>query len=87
MPPAVLADSEDEGDDIAEFECEDNVASSRGSRTKPEEVVKDALDGADERSTGSTGSHLVFPSSHFDFWLTMHQKSCGVRSKVPSEAS
>lgn len=56
MPPAVLADSEDEGDD---FECEDNVASSRGSRVQAEEVVKDALDGTDERSTGSTGTQMA----------------------------
>lgn len=56
MPPAVLADSDDDGEDGVEFECEDTVSSSRGSRASGTEVREGGLDGADERSTGSTGN-------------------------------
>lgn len=56
MPAAVLADSDDDGDDSAEFECEDTMASSRGSRAGAAEGDGGGLDGADERSTGSMGN-------------------------------
>lgn len=60
MPPAVLADSDDDGDDLGAFVCEDTVASSRGNRARPGASARDGLDGADDRSTGSTGSSSPF---------------------------
>ena len=58
MPPAVLADSDDDGDDIAGIECEDQVTSSRGSRANGREGARDVLAGTDEKATSSTGTVL-----------------------------
>ena len=58
MPPAVLADSDDDGDEIAAFDCPDEVSSSRGSRANAGEGARDGLDGADDRSTGETGNNF-----------------------------
>ena len=51
MPPAILADSDDEGDEIVAFDCGDEVSSSRGNKLP----AMGGYDGTDDRSTGSTG--------------------------------
>lgn len=64
MPPAVLADSDDDGDDVGTFECEDTVASSRGSRASVREGERAGTDGADEKATLSRGTAWPPTPSH-----------------------
>lgn len=53
---AAIPDSDGDSDGVEVYECEDTVASSRGSKGMTGEKATDGLDGTDDRSTRSTGN-------------------------------
>ena len=61
MPPTVLADSDDEGDDIlvgVEDDAGGVLRSSGNNHRSVEQAGIERYDGTNERSTGSTGTRI-----------------------------